>query len=348
MVMDLTEPIPALVLTPRRLLRIAMFVGASGVAALLVAVGVLVWTYSGLEAGFAGADRTRRHVVEARCGRAGRSACTRARSRPGGGAPPLPLPPLHPPPVPTRRSCGTRPWPPSPRPPRPGRPRSPCRPRAPGFRHSDGPLARQQRAHRRLECRRPIARTAEPQRAGAALASGAGGGGGVPTGAIIGSATAIGTSVGNNAFDLLNTLILANSGFYGGRPTTGIPGVGLPDPGAGGRSSGRGAVGGPAQAACRSADTGARNAETAAAAEDRSTEDRRAQVAWDRHRCARHTDRHRILSTDAAKEPAPASAGFHSSRTGPSTGLKKSRVGATLTRRADRRPEGRGKCWGAI
>ena len=62
-------------------------------------------------------------------------------------------------------------------------------------------------------------------------ASGAGGGGGVPTGAIIGSATAIGTSVGNNAFDLLNTLILANSGFYGGRPTTSIPGIGLPGPG---------------------------------------------------------------------------------------------------------------------
>ena len=231
MVMDLTEPIPALVMTPTRLLRLAMLVAASGVAALLVAVGVLVWTYSGLQAGFAAADRTRRHVVEARCGRTGGSACTRARSRPGGGARRLPLPPQHPPPVPMRRSCGTRPWPPSPRPPRLGRPRPPCRPRVPvpGI-----PTVRLPGSS---------VPTVDWNAAGQSLglqnlnvpallwASGAGGGGGVPTGAIIGSATAIGTSVGNNAFDLLNTLILANSGFYGGRPTTSIPGVGLPGPG---------------------------------------------------------------------------------------------------------------------
>ena len=142
MAMDLTEPIPALVLTPRRLLRIAMFVGASGVAALLVAVGVWSGRIAAYEAGFA-ADRTRRHVVEARCGCSGGSACTRARPPRWRRPPPPPLPPLHLPPVPTRRSCGTPRWPPSPRPPRQGRPRLRCRPRvlARPFRRSACPAA---------------------------------------------------------------------------------------------------------------------------------------------------------------------------------------------------------------
>jgi len=54
MVMDLTEPIPAyappLSPSPERLLRLAIIVGIGGVIALLVAVIVLVWTVTGVSA----------------------------------------------------------------------------------------------------------------------------------------------------------------------------------------------------------------------------------------------------------------------------------------------------------
>ena len=227
MAMDLTEPIPALVLTPTRLLRLALFVAASGVAALLVAVGVLVWTYSGLrpdsQQQTVPADMSSKPVAAAP------AEALAPEPVPGPVAAP-PAPALHPPPVPTRRSCGTRRWPRSPRPPRQGRPRPRCRAGVPArpFRRSACPAAA---CRPSTGIRRPIARTAERQLAGLFWASGSGGGGGAPTGATIGSATAIGTlSWATTHSDLLNTLILANSGFYGGRPTTSIPGVGLPGP----------------------------------------------------------------------------------------------------------------------
>jgi hypothetical protein len=51
------------------------------------------------------------------------------------------------------------------------------------------------------------------------------------TGALVGAASGIGSTalgiVGNNAGNLVNTLILANLGYYG-RPGVGLPGVGLP------------------------------------------------------------------------------------------------------------------------
>src|SRR5882757_5275723 len=54
MVMDLTEPIPAISLStspsPERLLKLAIVVGTAGVIALIVAVIVLVWTVSGVSA----------------------------------------------------------------------------------------------------------------------------------------------------------------------------------------------------------------------------------------------------------------------------------------------------------
>ncbi|MDT5190598.1 MAG: hypothetical protein QOI28_2849 [Mycobacterium sp.] len=54
MVMDLTEPIPAyappLSPSPERLLRLAIIVGIAGVIALLVAVIVLIWTVTGVSA----------------------------------------------------------------------------------------------------------------------------------------------------------------------------------------------------------------------------------------------------------------------------------------------------------
>ena len=48
MVMDLTEPIPVIAPPPERVLRLAVLIGGSGVVALLAAVGVLIWTYTGM------------------------------------------------------------------------------------------------------------------------------------------------------------------------------------------------------------------------------------------------------------------------------------------------------------
>lgn len=230
MAMDLTEPIPALVMTPTRLLRLAMLVAASGVAALLVAVGVLVWTYSGLR------PDSQQQTVPADMS-----------SKPVAAAPaevlaPAPVPaPVAAPPAPAPAAA-----------PAAGANaeilRNPAMaaiaPTA-ATGSSSTPVSSGGSGPVIPTVRLPGSSvpTVDWNAAGQSLglqnvnlpallwASGAGGGGGVPTGAIIGSATAIGTSVGNNAFDLLNTLILANSGFYGGRPTTSIPGVGLPGPG---------------------------------------------------------------------------------------------------------------------
>jgi hypothetical protein len=227
MVMDVTEPIPALVLTPRRLLRLAMFVGASGVAALLVAVGVLVWTYAGLT----------RPDSQA-------TVPADASSKPVAAAPaealapePAPAPAAGQPTAPAAAPAGAN----------AEILRNPAMaaiaPTA-ATGSSSAPVSSSSPTSGIPTVRLPGSSvpTVDWNAAGRSLglqsvnwpallwASGAGGGGGVPTGAIIGSATAIGTSVGNNAFDLLNTLILANSGFYGGRPSTSIPGVGLPGP----------------------------------------------------------------------------------------------------------------------
>jgi hypothetical protein len=228
--MDLTEPIPALVMTPTRLLRLAMLVAASGVAALLVAVGVLVWTYSGLR------PDSQQQTVPADMS-----------SKPVAAAPAEALAPE---PAPARVAA----------PPAPGPAAAPAAGanaeilRNPAMAaiaptaatgSSSTPVSSSGSGPAIPTVRLPGSSvpTVDWNAAGQSLglqnvnlpallwASGAAGGGGVPTGAIIGSATAIGTSVGNNAFDLLNTLILANSGFFGGRPTTGIPGIGLPGPG---------------------------------------------------------------------------------------------------------------------
>ena len=215
MAMDLTEPIPALVMTPTRLLRLAMLVAASGVAALLVAVGVLVWTYSGLR------PDSQQQTVPADMS-----------SKPVAAAPAQALAPA---PVPAPVAA-----PPAPAPaaaPAAGANaeilRNPAMaaiaPTA-ATGSSSTPVSTSGSGSGIPTVRLPGSSvpTVDWNAAGQSLglqnvnlpallwASGAGGGGGVPTGAIIGSATAIGTSVGNNAFDLLNTLILANSGFYGG------------------------------------------------------------------------------------------------------------------------------------
>jgi hypothetical protein len=224
MAMDLTEPIPALVMTPRRLLRLAMLVAASGVAALLVAVGVLVWTYSGLR------PDSQQQTVPADVS-----------SKPVAAAPaeapaPVPAPVAAPPAAAPAAGANAEIL------------RNPAMaaiaPTA-ATGSSSTPVSSSGSGSAIPTVRLPGSSvpTVDWNAAGQSLglqnvnwpallwASGAGGGGGVPTGAIIGSATAIGTSVGNNAFDLVNTLILANSGFYGGRPTTSIPGIGLPGPG---------------------------------------------------------------------------------------------------------------------
>ena len=230
MAMDLTEPIPALVMTPTRLLRLAMLVAASGVAALLVAVGVLVWTYSGLrpdsQQQTVPADMSSKPVAAAPA-----EALAPAPVPAPVAAPPAPAPAAAPAAganaeilrnpamaaIAPTAATGSSSTPVSSGGSGPGIPTV----RLPG---SSVPTVDWNAAGQSLGLQ-------NVNLPALLWASGAGGGGGVPTGAIIGSATAIGTSVGNNAFDLLNTLILANSGFYGGRPTTSIPGVGLPGPG---------------------------------------------------------------------------------------------------------------------
>jgi len=234
MVMDVTEPIPALVLTPTRLLRLAMLVGASGVAALLVAVGVLVWTYAGLTRSDSQptvpADVSSRPVAAAPAGALAPERAPAPVEVPA-AAPAVPPPAAAPAAAANSeilRNPAMAAIAPTAATPSYSAPVSSSGPTSSGI-----PTVRLPGSS---------VPTVDWNAAGQSLglqnvnwpallwASGAGGGGGVPTGAIIGSATAIGTSIGNNAFDLVNTLLLLNSGFYGGRPSTNIPGVGLPGP----------------------------------------------------------------------------------------------------------------------
>jgi hypothetical protein len=231
MVMDLTEPIPALVLTPRRLLRIAMFVGASGVAALLVAVGVLVWTYSGLR------PDSQEQTVPADMS-----------SKPVAAAPaealapePAPAPVAAPPAPAAAPASGAN----------AEILRNPAMaaiaPTA-STGSSSVPASTSGSGSGIPTVRLPGSSvpTVDWNAAGSTLGlqnlnwAGLlfqGSGADATTGAAIGAATAIGNNaldlVANNGVNVLNTLILANSGFYGrgsGLPSVGLPGVGLPDP----------------------------------------------------------------------------------------------------------------------
>ena len=295
MVMDLTEPIPALVLTPRRLLRLAMFVGASGVAALLVAVGVLVWTYSGLR------PDSQEQTVPADMS-----------SKPVAAAPaealaPEPVPaPVAAPPAPAAApaaganaeilrnpamaaiaptaATGSSSAPVSSSGYRPG--------------HSDGQLAQQQRADRRLE-RRRLDRSACRTSTGPASSW---------PGFRRGDATyrrhhrrrdgdreQCAELAATTRINLLNTLILANSGFYGAPlwPSWRWP-AGPARPCASGYGPGhdgrRASADRSALAACASAARPARGRcrSAFAAAATAST--------GDRDRYPRHTDRDRILT----------------------------------------------------
>jgi hypothetical protein len=222
--MDLTEPIPALVLTPRRLLRIALFVGASGVAALLVAVGVLVWTYSGLR------PDSQEQTVPADMS-----------SKPVAAAPaealaPEPVPgPVTAPPAPAAAPAAGA---------NAEILRNPAMAAiaptaargsssAPVSSSGTGP------AIPTVSLPNSSVPTVDWNSVGSSLGlqnlnwAGLlfqGSGADATTGAAIGAATAIGNNalnlVANNGISVLNTLILANSGFYG-RPS-GLPGVGLP------------------------------------------------------------------------------------------------------------------------
>jgi hypothetical protein len=227
MVTDLTEPIPALVLTPRRLLRIAMFVGASGVAALLVAVGVLVWTYSGLTRSDSQqtvpADSSSKPVAAAPAG-----AVTPEPAAPVAAPPPAPAPAAAPA---TGANAEIL--------------RNPAMaaiaPTA-ATGSSSAPVSSSGTggsAIPTVSLPNSSVPTVDWNSVGSSLGlqnlnwAGLlfqGSGADATTGAAIGAATAIGNNainlVANNGISVLNTLILANSGFYG-RPT-GVPGIGLP------------------------------------------------------------------------------------------------------------------------
>jgi hypothetical protein len=241
-VADVTEPMTVLGASPARVMRVAVFVGISGLASLLVAVGVLVWTFTGANRPTSQADRLAIGDV---------SAPTMEPAK-------VVVPEPAPAPVPT--------------------PAAPVAPAPPAAVPAAAPSPSSVGTNSEI-LKNPalaaIAPTAQPSYSGSGSNAGvpglswpngnvpnvdwnsvgnslglqngalpaliwARGGGGAATSAIISAAVSVGNNafnfVGNNAFDVLNTLILANSGVYGGgNPATSavntltrLPSVGLP------------------------------------------------------------------------------------------------------------------------
>jgi hypothetical protein len=240
-VADVTEPMTVLGASPARVMRVAVFVGVAGLACLLVAVGVLVWTVVGVNRQTTQADRLAIGDVSA------------PTMEPAKVVVPAPAPAPVPSSVPPAPSA------------------APAAPVAAPSTSSAGGNSE----ILKNPALAAIAPTAQPSSSGAVPNGGipavawpngnvpnvdwnavgnslglqngalpaliwARGGGGAATGAIISAAVSVGNNafnfVGNNAFDVLNTLILANSGVYGGgNPATSavntltrLPSVGLP------------------------------------------------------------------------------------------------------------------------
>jgi hypothetical protein len=228
-------------------MRVAVFVGVAGLACLLVAVGVLVWTVVGVNRQATQADRLAIGDV---------SAPTMEPAKVVVPAPaPAPVPAPAPPPAPAAPAAAA--------------PAAvPAAASSPSSTGTNSEILKN-------PALAAIAPTAQPSYSGGGSNVGvpgfswpngnvpnvdwntvgnslglqngalpaliwARGGGGAATGAIIAAAVSVGNNafnfVGNNAFSVLNTLILANSGVYGnGNPATSavntlsrLPSVGLP------------------------------------------------------------------------------------------------------------------------
>jgi hypothetical protein len=234
MVMDLTEPIPAIAPSyspsPERLLKLAIVVGTAGVIALIVAVIVLVWTVTGVSEPAVSRQASMPAAVE---------------SSP---SPAAPAAALVPDPAPAPAPAATL---------------APAAAPAPEAAPAAAPAAGSNSEILSNPAMAAIAPTAPApasdvtptvnlptvtlpngdlngldwndlnsnlQNAAASYLwqnSGAD----ATTGALVGVASGLGSTalgiVGNNAGNLVNTLILANLGYYG-RPGVGLPGVGLP------------------------------------------------------------------------------------------------------------------------
>jgi hypothetical protein len=232
MAMDLTEPIPALVMTPTRLLRLAMLVAASGVAALLVAVGVLVWTYSGLR------PDSQQQTVPADMSSKPVAAAPAQALAPESVPAPVAAPPAAPAPAAApatganaeilRNPAMAAIAPTAAR----GSSSAPVSTSGPG---PAIPTVSSPNGSVPTVDWNSVGSTLGLQNLNWAGLLFQGSGADATTGAAIGAATAIGNNalslVANNGVNVLNTLILANSGFYGrgsGLPGVGLPGVGLP------------------------------------------------------------------------------------------------------------------------
>jgi hypothetical protein len=222
MVMDLTEPIPAIAPPPERVLRLAIYVGITGVVALLVAVGVLIWTITGVSEPASQAVTVPADIV----------------SKPAAAAPaavlvPEPAPAPAPASAPAPAAAASAPAANAAAPNReilqnptmaaiaPTSPGSVPTVTVPTVAWPNGEVPN-------------VDWNAVGDLGLQNLAAGwlwQNSGADATTSAVIGAATSLGNNavnfVGNNAFNLLNTLILANAGFYGG---PNVPGVGLPGP----------------------------------------------------------------------------------------------------------------------
>jgi hypothetical protein len=221
MVMDLTEPIPAyappLSPSPERLLRLAIIVGIGGVIALLVAVIVLVWTVTGVSAPVVSQQAAIPADIESKPVPAAPAAALVPEPAPAPAPAPAAAPVAAPAAAPAAGAnseilqnpamaaiAPTAPAPVSDTAPTVALPTVTLPNDLNGLDWNDLNSNLQNAAASYLW-----------QNSGADAT----------TGAIVGAGTAIGTTalniVGNNAGNLVNTLILANLGFYGTPNATG-------------------------------------------------------------------------------------------------------------------------------
>jgi hypothetical protein len=221
MILDRTEPIPAIALPPTRLLRVAMFVGISGVVALLAAVAVLIWTITGVSQPAAQRDTIRADIAALPAVAAPAGALQPAAVPAPAPAPAPVAEPLAPPAaVPAANAAGAN----------PGLLQNPTMAAiAPTAPSSSGSVPTIDWPNATVPNVNWNDLNSNLQNAAASYLwqnSGAD----ATTGAIIGAATSIGNNafnfVGNNTFDLITTLILANAGFYGSNGSgVGVPGL---------------------------------------------------------------------------------------------------------------------------
>jgi hypothetical protein len=236
--MDLTEPIPAyappLSPSPERLLRLAIVVGIAGVIALLVAVIVLVWTVTGVSTPVVSQQAPIPADIESKPVPAAPAAALVPEPAPAPAPAPAAAPVAAPAAAPAASAAG----------PNSEILQNPAMaaiaPTAPAPVSDSAPTA----ALPTVTWPSGDVNGLDWNDLNSNLQNAAASylwqnsGADATTGAIVGAGTAIGTTalniVGNNAGNLVNTLILANLGYYGGNglsvPGVGLPGVGLPGP----------------------------------------------------------------------------------------------------------------------